>query len=43
MPKLLKLLETVKLFLFEMHHEISAGNSDCCPKKNQNKKQTKNF
>ena len=32
MPKLSKLLETVKLFLFETYNEIS-GNSDCCPKK----------
>ena len=32
MPKLAKLLETVKLFLFETYNEIS-GNADCCPKK----------
>ena len=36
MPKLAKLLETVKLFLFETYNEIS-GNSDCCPKKSKQK------
>ena len=41
MPKLAKLLETVKLFLFETYNEIS-GNADCCPKKIITEKQ-KNF
>ena len=36
MPQLAKLLETVKLFLFETYNEIS-GNTDCCPKKSKQK------
>ena len=43
MPKLAKLLETVKLFLFETYNKIS-GNSGCCSKKIKTEKQkTFNF
>ena len=43
MPKLAKLLETVKLFLFETYNKIS-GKSDCCSKKIKTEKQkTFNF
>ena len=38
MPKLVKLLETVKLFLFETYNKIS-GNSGCCSKKIKTEKQ----
>ena len=38
MPKVAKLLETVKLFLFETYNEIS-GNADCCHKKIKTEKQ----
>ena len=43
MPKLAKLLETVKLFLFETCDKIS-GNAGCCLKKIKTEKQkTLNF
>ena len=38
MPKLVKLLETVKLFLFETYNKIS-GNAGCCSKKIKTEKQ----
>ena len=41
MPNLVKLLETVKLFLFETYNEIF-GNAGCCSKKIITEKE-KNF
>ena len=40
MPNLVKLLETVKLFLFETYNKIS-GNAGCCSKKIKTEKQKK--